>query len=366
MDEINNEYRFEQSPGGVSMRWTLSIKIALGIAVILIASMGISVALGNIIARNKLMADYRDYTINLSELAQTGFEDAMMIKDPDKIKKIIQAIGTRAHIAGVAVFNKRGEIKYSHNPDDVGRIFSKNDPTCAICHDRTLNGQTQTVILPSKQGARIMKVVQPIINQPKCQGCHQERVLGMLMVDLSLAEVDQLAAAVLGQQIQQSLMTVTIVIAALIGFMYLIVTRPLAYFLRITRAIADGDLSRRVNITAKDEIGELGASFNSMTQNILARTQELERLNKIAATELTERKRAEELLEEERRRLQQALDEVRTLRGIVPICSYCKKIRDDEGYWKQVEQYVSEHTEAKFSHGICPACFEKEMNELKS
>jgi HAMP domain-containing protein len=188
----------------------------------------------------------------------------------------------------------------------------------------------------------------------------------MLMVDLSLAEVDQLAAAVLGQQILQSLMTVIIVIAALISFMYLIVTRPLAYFLRITRAIADGDLSRRVNITAKDEIGELGASFNSMTQNILARTQELERLNKIAATELTERKRAEELLEEERRRLQQALDEVRTLRGIVPICSYCKKIRDDEGYWKQVEQYVSEHTEAKFSHGICPACFEKEMNELKS
>jgi transcriptional regulator with GAF, ATPase, and Fis domain len=77
-----------------------------------------------------------------------------------------------------------------------------------------------------------------------------------------------------------------------------------------------------------------------------------------------ERKQAEMALEEERRLLQQALDEVRTLRGIVPICAHCKKIRDDRGFWNQVEQYVSEHTEAKFSHGICPACLEEEMRNI--
>ena len=74
------------------------------------------------------------------------------------------------------------------------------------------------------------------------------------------------------------------------------------------------------------------------------------------ARDITERKQAEDALEEERRRLQQALDEVRTLRGIVPICANCKKIRDDKGYWNQVEKYVSERTEAQFSHGICPDC----------
>jgi PAS domain S-box-containing protein len=81
--------------------------------------------------------------------------------------------------------------------------------------------------------------------------------------------------------------------------------------------------------------------------------------------DITERKRAEEALEEERRRLQQALDEVRTLRGIVPICANCKNIRDDKGYWNQVEKYVSDHTEAKFSHGICPDCVEKLYPQLK-
>ena len=53
------------------------------------------------------------------------------------------------------------------------------------------------------------------------------------------------------------------------------------------------------------------------------------------------------------------IDEVRTLRGIVPICAGCKKIRTDEGYWQQVELYVEEHSYAAFSHGLCPECFEK-------
>ncbi len=57
--------------------------------------------------------------------------------------------------------------------------------------------------------------------------------------------------------------------------------------------------------------------------------------------------------------LHTALDEVKTLRGIVPICASCKKIRDDKGFWQQVEVYVSAHSEAMFSHGSCPECTEK-------
>jgi DNA-binding response OmpR family regulator len=57
--------------------------------------------------------------------------------------------------------------------------------------------------------------------------------------------------------------------------------------------------------------------------------------------------------------LRQAFDQIKTLRGIVPICAGCKQIRDDRGYWNQVEVYVRDHTEAQFSHGICPDCMKK-------
>ena len=55
--------------------------------------------------------------------------------------------------------------------------------------------------------------------------------------------------------------------------------------------------------------------------------------------------------------LRHALGQVRTLHGLIPICAWCKKIRNDEGYWQQLEAYISEHTEADFSHGMCPDCF---------
>jgi len=58
------------------------------------------------------------------------------------------------------------------------------------------------------------------------------------------------------------------------------------------------------------------------------------------------------------RELQSALDTVKVLSGLLPICSYCKRIRDDNDYWQQLECYVSEHTNAQFSHGICPSCFD--------
>jgi hypothetical protein len=57
--------------------------------------------------------------------------------------------------------------------------------------------------------------------------------------------------------------------------------------------------------------------------------------------------------------LQAALERVKTLSGMLPICSSCKKIRDDQGYWNQIEAYIAKHSEAEFSHGICPECARK-------
>ena len=78
--------------------------------------------------------------------------------------------------------------------------------------------------------------------------------------------------------------------------------------------------------------------------------------------------REKEAAEQERNRyveeLQEALKEVKQLSGMLPICASCKKIRDDKGYWNQIESYIGAHSEAKFSHGICPDCVKKLYPEL--
>lgn len=79
------------------------------------------------------------------------------------------------------------------------------------------------------------------------------------------------------------------------------------------------------------------------------------------ARDITERKAAEAERDRLVAELQAALAEVRTLQAILPICSYCKKVRDDENYWHSVEGYIQTHTETRFSHGICPSCYTTEV-----
>jgi PAS domain S-box-containing protein len=79
------------------------------------------------------------------------------------------------------------------------------------------------------------------------------------------------------------------------------------------------------------------------------------------ARDVTERKLADEEREKLLRELQAALTEVKTLQEILPICSYCRKIRNDDNYWDTVEGYISQHTNSRFSHSICPDCYKNEV-----
>jgi len=77
-----------------------------------------------------------------------------------------------------------------------------------------------------------------------------------------------------------------------------------------------------------------------------------------------ERKRIEEEREKLVGELQKALSEAKKLSGFLPICASCKKIKDDKGYWRQIEAYIRDHSEAEFSHGICPDCTKKLYGDI--
>jgi len=80
--------------------------------------------------------------------------------------------------------------------------------------------------------------------------------------------------------------------------------------------------------------------------------------------DITEKKKNENEREKLIRDLQNAMSQIKTLSGLLPICAHCKKIRDDKGYWHAVEEYIHEHSEADFSHSICPDCLEKYYPEI--
>ncbi len=113
-----------------------------------------------------------------------------------------------------------------------------------------------------------------------------------------------------------------------------------------------------------DEASKVGAGAY-LTKPL--RPEELERALTIAMArhnDLMQLRSLNHTLEAKNSELASALAEIKTLRDILPICSFCKKIRDDQGYWNQVEQYISDHTGTKFSHGICDDCMAEHYPEF--
>jgi methyl-accepting chemotaxis protein len=119
------------------------------------------------------------------------------------------------------------------------------------------------------------------------------------------------------------------------------------------REIAMGRFGARVEMRACDEFDDLIEAFNTMSERIREAHEQEER----ALAELrVARDGLQGLVEERTRELERAAERVQVLRGLLPVCSSCKKIRDDQGYWRQVEQFVAAHLDARVTHGICPDC----------
>jgi HAMP domain-containing protein len=115
--------------------------------------------------------------------------------------------------------------------------------------------------------------------------------------------------------------------------------RPLRALSAAIAAFGQGDTTSRAPIQTHRELDDLAHTFNTMADTIQSHHENLE-----------------ELVQQRTRDLEQALADMKSLEGMIPICSYCKQIRDDSGSWWQLESYIQTHSEAQFSHGICPDC----------
>jgi len=131
----------------------------------------------------------------------------------------------------------------------------------------------------------------------------------------------------------------------------------------VCRAVRDAALARPVYLLLLTRLGKrenIVEGLDAGADDYLAKPFDAAELRARVRAGLRVVDLERELLDRVRE-LEDALANVKQLQGLLPICSYCKKIRDDRDYWHQVESYVGQHSEAEFSHSICPSCFETVM-----
>jgi len=120
-----------------------------------------------------------------------------------------------------------------------------------------------------------------------------------------------------------------------------------------------------IMVTAKNDLSNLKEAFAAGAMDYISKpVNSVELLARVSSAlllkqEMDRRKNRELELRRSNDELQKALKEVKVLRGLIPICASCKKIRNDGGFWQQLEEYLGEHSEAEFSHGLCQPCIKK-------
>ena len=120
-----------------------------------------------------------------------------------------------------------------------------------------------------------------------------------------------------------------------------------------------------IMVTAKADLSNLQEAFAAGAMDFISKpVNSIELLARVASAlllkqEMDRRKNRELDLHRSNEELQKALKEVKSLRGLIPICASCKKIRNDGGFWQQLEEYLAEHLDAEFSHGLCQPCIKK-------
>ncbi len=113
------------------------------------------------------------------------------------------------------------------------------------------------------------------------------------------------------------------------------ISRPLAALAAGSHRVAEGDLTARVSVEGGSELRRTASAFNYMAEQLAASKQ---------------------VLADQVRDLEEALAQVKRFKGLLPICAWCKQVRNDRGDWSSLEEYLQEHTDAQFSHAICPPC----------
>ena len=300
-DDDSPDSSSPRSPGPPRWRsWLQPLRARIGTRLILGAGLVNALVIGLMATvtvrahEDDLIRELNRSADQLGETVQSSTYHDMLENRRERLHQQIVAIGNRKGIEKVRLFNKDGAIMFSSDSEEIGKAVDKRAEACTACHaiDRPLERlpiSRRSRIYVGSDGNRVLGIIKPIQNQPSCSNaaCHAhapgQRILGVLDIDVTLAEVDE--------GIHQSKVRMAVLAAMAIFFSSLIlwwlnrilIVKPVRALAAGTRRVADGDLTTLLPATADHELGDLARAFNEMTKRLSEAQRMIAQSNKLAS-----------------------------------------------------------------------------------
>ena len=276
------------------MATRVSSKLILAVAAVSVATIGAFFYLLTDAQHDALISQVEHNANQISETIKSSTEHDMLLNRRDRLHRMIDTFGEQEGIEQVRIFNKEGEIIYSADGADIGAMVDKRAEACYGCHaaDRPLEKLTvdeRTRIFTAQEDFRQLGIINPIYNEPSCwqADCHahaaEQKVLGVLDITMSLEEVDQQLLANWGKVVLFALTAVFAMSLLIWRSFETLVGKPVQRLVEATQKLAGGDLSSRVDVQRRDELGRLADSFNEMTLRLAEQQQQLYQSDKLAS-----------------------------------------------------------------------------------
>ena len=214
---------------------------------------------------------------HLGSTLEKSFEIAMLSRRLDEVQLALEEIGREPQIERIFIVNKLGKVKVSSDRTELGKVLQISEQTCQVCHRHKPSDREESIIVQSGT-ERFLRNVNPILKKPVCGKCHLDdvRVLGVLVTDISVAEVEALADDNLRTSFILFVMSVLFMGGALrIGFKRIILDR-IAQLRTAAGKMEKGDFTASVVIPTQDELGQLAGTFNRMAENLRRSLERIE------------------------------------------------------------------------------------------
>lgn len=263
------------------LRWlqTLRGRLLVGLFLLFVILFGIYSYFSVRFYTDQMMLQVTESAQRVSELIKSSTHYSMLLNRKEDVYQIITTLGQQPGVEGIRIYNKRGEITFSTEEKEKGRVVDLNAEACYGCHDQAkpldvVPAGSRMRIYASQGGKRILGLINPIRNELQCSnaGCHshptERSVLGVLDVRMSLERIDATITRAQQQFVVVAASMVLFIAVVSVVFLSVTVIRPVRKLMAGTQEISSGNLDYEILVETKDEIGRLAASFNEMTKSL--------------------------------------------------------------------------------------------------